>query len=256
MSEEDRNAWETGRYGSGPPPSGGSQLDAWQQGQAIKNLNDAELQRQAAAGSGSTFSPSAPTFPAGDPTAPSGGWSPSGGGTTLSGGGTTTSGGGLGCLLVPVLIILGLQLWVCLYPLSGLATLGSAVGVYLLLQSGLPKHPGAINSSAVVIAFIIALVVLVVTSRLEQRLGRRAAYRIPRHVVRLGLFGLAANMVFLNYGGRAFIRPSFAYIWRPFETPVQTAVVLGAIVGMHFLMWTDNGIRDTWHGLLEAIRLR
>ena len=249
MSEDDRKAWEAGRYGSGPPPSGGSQLDAWQQGQAIKNMTNAELQRQAAAGSGSTFSPSAPTFPTGDSTAPSGGWSP-------SGGGTATTGGGLGCLLVPVLIILGVQLWVCLYPLSGLATLGSAVGVYLLLQSGLPKHPDAINSSAVVAAFVVALVVLVVTSRFEQRLGRRAAYRIPRHVIRLGLFGLAANMLFLNYGGRALIGPGFAYIWRPFETPIQTAVVLGAIVGMHFLMWTDNGIRDTWHGLLEAIRLR
>lgn len=246
MSEDDRKAWEAGRYGSGPPPSGGSQLDAWQQGQAIKNMTDAELQRQAAAGSGSTFTPSFPTFPTGDPPAPGGGWAPSGGGTTLPGGGTATTGGGLGCLLVPVLIILGVQFWVCLYPLSGLATLGSAAGVYLLLQSGLPKHPGAINSSAMMLAFVVALVVLVVTSRFEQRLGQRAAYRIPRHVIRLGLFGLAANMLFFG----------FAYIWRPFETPIQTAVVLGAIVGMHFLMWTDNGIRDTWHGLLEAIRLR
>jgi len=230
-------------------------LDAWQQGQAIKNLNDAELQRQAAAGSGSTFTPSFPTLPTGGSTAPSGDWSPSDGGTTVPGG-DSTAGGGLGCLLVPVLIILGVQFWVCLYPLSGLATLGSAAGIYLLLQHGFPRHPGAVNSSAVVIAFVIALVVLVVTSRLEQRLGRRAAYRIPRHLIRLGLFGLAASMVFLNYGGRALIRPNFAFIWRPFETPIQTAAVLGAIVGLHFLMWTDNGIRDTWHGLLETVRLR
>lgn len=251
MSEEDRQAWEAGRYGSGPPPSGGSALDAWQQGQAQRNLNDAELQRQAQAGS----QPFAPSFPE-TPTAPSGGWSSSGGGSSTMGGGSAATGAGLGCLFVPVLIIFGVQFWALLYPLSGLATLGTAIGVYRLLEGGLPRTPQDASTNATTIALIAGLVVLWVTSRLEQRLGRHPAYRIPRHLVRLVLFGLAANLMLVNGTGSIFTRSGFAHLWRPFATPTQTAVVLGAIVGMHFLLWTDNMIRETWHGMLAIIRLR
>lgn len=251
MSEEDRQAWETGRYGSGPPPSGGSALDAWQQGQAQRNLNEAELQRQAQAGSDQTFTPGFPTAPA----APSGGWSSGGGSSTLSGGSAAT-GGGLGCLLVPVLIILSLQFWALLYPLSGLASIGTAIGVCLLVHGGIPRTPQDLSTNAITIGLVAGLVVLVVTSRLEQRLGRHAAYRVPRHLVRLVLFGLAANLMLVNGTGSIFTRSGFVHLWRPFATPTQTAVVLGAVVGMHFLLWTDNMVRETWHGMLEAIRLR
>jgi hypothetical protein len=259
LSEEEQKAWEAGRFGSGPPPSGGSALDAWQQGQAIRNLNEAELARQQqAAGSGQT-SALFPETPAA-PTAPSGGWSSSNAGTAV-GGGSAAGGGiaataGCGCLLIPVLLLLGVYCWVPLYPLSGAASIATAAGVYLVLQGRIPRTPLDVNSNALLIGVGAGLVVLWLTSRLEQRLGRHAAYRIPRHLVRLALFGLAANIWLLNQFGLGFARPGFAHLVRPFETPTQTAVFVGVVVGMHFVLWTDNVIRQTWHGMLEAVRLR
>jgi hypothetical protein len=56
--------------------------------------------------------------------------------------------------------------------------------------------------------------------------------------------------------GIGFLSPGFPRAWHPFRDPVEIAAALTAVVGMHFLMWTDNRVRDTWHGMLEAIRLR
>lgn len=249
MSEEEQKAWEAGRYGSGPPPSGGSALDAWQQGQATRNLNDAELARQQQAGSGGTFAQSLPETPA----APSGGWTSPVRGTGTGGGAATA---GCGCLLIPALLLLGVYCWVPLYPLSGAASIATAAGVYLVLQGRIPRTPLDVNSNVLLIGVGAGLVVLWLTNRLEQRLGRHAAYRIPRHLVRLALFGLAANIWLLNQFGLGFARPGFAHLVRPFETPTQTAVFAGVVVGMHFVLWTDNVIRQTWHGMLEAVRLR
>jgi hypothetical protein len=181
--------------------------------------------------------------------------------------------GVLGCLVVLVLLVVGgtllaplsslwtvvFPLWICLYPLSSLGTTASAIATYMVVQRTTPA-PGPLNLTALAWAFAAALAVLVVTSRLEHRLARRTTYRVFRHVLRLGLFGATASTLLLRYTGEAPVvpdrLPDLAQLWRALNSPVEIGMVLGVIVVMHFLLWTDNGIRRAWHGLLEVLRLR
>jgi hypothetical protein len=182
-------------------------------------------------------------------------------GTGSASGGSTVdaaaaSSAGIGCLLILVLASVGLYFWAALYPFSALASVAAGVSAYLLLHDRLPNahSPGIpLNANAVLAAFGVALVALWIASRLDHRLARRPVYRATRHVVRLGII---AVWVSVKLQGIGFLTPGFPRAWRPFQDPVEIGAALMAVVGMHFLMWTDNRVRDTWHGMLEAIRLR
>jgi hypothetical protein len=127
----------------------------------------------------------------------------------------------------------------------------------MVLRQALPRAPGPLNQDALVWALLVALVVFVVTSRLEHRLARHVTYRIPRHILGLGMFGLAACMLLLRYSGRVILLPGrlpdLARLCRALDDRVQIGVMLGVIVAMHFLLWTDNRILRAWDGVLEVL---
>jgi hypothetical protein len=272
MSEEDRQAWEAGRWG-GAPPSGGSEFDAWQRGNATRNWNPNPSPSTPSSSTPFTpFTPTLPSYPTA-PTAPMGDAPHSGSETWTPTGNTGAGRGALGCLFVLALLFFGgplfnlasgrwvgvLPLWVALYPGNSLSTVASGIGAYMLLQQKAPT-PGPINTNALLWALPVALVAFVVTSRLEHTLARGAAYRTFRHIVRLGIFGLGAQILVLQSSGQnLFPRrrpPDFARLWHGLSDPVGIGVTVAVVVGMHFLLWTDNPLRRFWHGALEALRLR
>jgi hypothetical protein len=250
--EERRRAEEAGRQGGAAPSN--QHLDDWQRGKSIADWNKAELARQQTQSSPPLFSAGDSTGSWGSSAGTTGSWSPGAGSGGSAINTSTATSSGAGCLLVPVLAILGFYFWPALYPFSALASLAGAAGTYLLLRNVLPATPEIpLNGNAAIAASVVALVVLWMTSRLDHRLARRPAYRIVRHMVRLGILAIAVS---IKLQGVAVLSTSFPRGWRPFADPVEGAIVLVVLVASHFLMWTNNAVRETWHGMLEAIRLR
>jgi hypothetical protein len=263
MSDEPSNphrAYMEGREGIGVHYPSGPQSNAYEEG---RRRREAEVAATSTSWSPIPTSSAGPTgFPTTYVT-----------GSALPAGGTT--GGALGLpiralgwlsVLLPlalVLLVLGprrgdallyfwvllVPLWVGLYPINGLAT----AGMYLWLSQAVPQQQATVN----VPAAAAALVVFVVTQRLEHQLARRPVYRIPRHVVRIGVIGLAAYAQLLRNQGHLLVDPLHLHVWRFLRNPVPVAiVVLGAVAVAHYLLWTDNGTRRAWHDLLAALRLR
>jgi hypothetical protein len=260
MSDEPPNphrAYMEGLQGRGPRPASGPLSNAWDEG---------DRQRRASAAGAEAFGSPAPASsaaPIGFPSSP--GARPAGGTVTEVSGRLAGILGWLTPLLLAALVLVALgprrgdalatlwvllvPLWVGLYPLNGLAT----AGTYLWLHQMLPQAPGAPN----VPAAAAALVVFVVTQRLEHRLARQAAYRVPRHLVRLSVFGLAAYAQLLRYQGHLLVDPVPLHVSRFLRNPTPVVVaVVGTVVVAHLLLWPDNRTRRGWHQLLEALHLR
>jgi hypothetical protein len=275
MSDEERKAYQSGLAGTGPPASGGSAWDAYIRGDAIRRETERRLRESTLGSGGGGFSPSgfssaqSPTgfSPSTGYSTPTGYGASAGYGGSAAGGGPLVSGTASRVLgWISVLTILGLiavaqgprlgenlyllfvllvPLWVGLYPINGLAT----AGTYLWLDRMLP-----LAGSAAVVG---AAVVFVLTHRLEHSLAQGARYRMGRHVFRLVLFGVAGYAQLLRYEGGVLVAPVAFHVWRFMQNPLRTlAVVLGTIVTVHVLVWSDNPIRARWHDILDALRLR
>jgi len=114
-------------------------------------------------------------------------------------------------------------------------------------------QPGSLNA----IAATVALVVFVATHRLEHHLARQAAYRVPRHLVRLGVFSLAVYAQLLRYQGHLLVAPIHLHVSRLLHNPTPVVVpIVGTVAVACLRLWTDNSTWRRWHRLLEALRLR
>jgi hypothetical protein len=277
MSDEERNAYQSGLAGTGPPASGGSAYSAWIMGDAIRRETQRRLEENAANSRAGASSASGFGGPQSSTFGPSTGYSPSAscGSPTADGGGGAADGGPMSettarvLSWVAVLAVLGLMaraqgprlgehlytlfvllvpLWVGLYPINGLAT----AGAYMWLDRMVPLPVGPVNAAAAG-----ALVVFVLTHRLEHSLARGTGYRVGRHVLRLLVFGAAAYAQLLRYERGYLVAPIAYHVWRFLQNPPRTLiVVLGTMAIVHFLTWTDNSMRARWHEILDLLRLR
>ena len=170
---------------------------------------------------------------------------------TYAGGGS----GGCAFLITNFLFVcLCWPLYTCLYPLA----VGAGAGVFFLTRPIfksiiLPIDPT--GDVAWVAAFFTGMVVLIKIGRREHRWARFAAYRIPRHFVRLAMIALMTSryVVGLNWiprRGEPIINLSFLVAPQYFVT---TAAV---VVGMNFLLWKGDRARRFWHARLEGIGMR
>jgi hypothetical protein len=148
------------------------------------------------------------------------------------------------------------EVWICLYPLSALAGLLTLTNGMPFLRSVLPASP-IIGPGlyAVVLGILAALVVLWNVSRLEHKLARYGAYRILRHLVRIPLLGIATVVAIEEAQGFPY-DPTPAGINRILKTPANLAIVVGAMVAAHFILWNWKAARAFWHRRLESAQLR
>jgi len=213
--------------------------------------------------------PTAPSAPVPQFNTPSWGAPlPAGGGAT-SGGVSygTYAAGPPGPHRILSLLLVGTlwMFWVCLYPLTAAAGL-LGVGVSAQALAALMAK-GVIPRNALILlgAYVVGVAVVVVMSRIEYRLAQILPFRIIRHVVRLGIFGLMTTALLpLFYGTpegnsateyftRFFSRPG--NVGRVLANPVNLAIVLAVIVAMHFFLW-KSGLNEFWHRRLSAIGLK
>lgn len=149
-------------------------------------------------------------------------------------------------------------LYVALYPIAGLAAGAAMIAAILLLQGVLPPQPGMPFN---VFVWLIALAAsgaaaVVVTRFVESRLAQNAAFRIARHVLRLALFGGMTLIVIQKATGIPSDTTMGVDFIKASATPINLAIVLGVVVGMHFLLWKGEGFRSFWHRRLEAVGAR
>jgi hypothetical protein len=147
------------------------------------------------------------------------------------------------------------EVWICLYPLSALAGLLTLTNAMPFLRGVLPPSP-VIGPGlyAVVLGIAAALIVLWNVSRLEHRLARSNVYRIPRHLARIPMLGIATVVAIEKWRGLPY-NPTPAAIRWILRTPANLAIVIGVMIGAHF-MWNWRSAREFWHRRLEGARLR
>ena len=118
----------------------------------------------------------------------------------------------------------------------------------------LPLDPTA-GDVALVAAFITGMVVVVKLGRREHRWARFAAYRIPRHFVRLALIALMTSRYVL---GLNWIPRPGEPIFNPIvlSVPRYGIIIAGVVVGMNFLLWKGDRARRFWHARLAGVGMR
>jgi hypothetical protein len=203
-----------------------------------------------------------PAWPSDTPTGNLGG----GGGvpsgyTGYSGGGAAYGGGvalapGSWPILSLILAPFVWKLWMCLYPLPALAGAATVFAGALAFKRFLPPQADStVNALAIATPFVLGLAVLIIMSRVDHRIGRYLAYRIPRHIVRLMLLGIVVVAGIQEAQGIVVYGPWPMANLRALGN-TEIAIVLAFLVGAHFLLWTNNFVRRTWNSRLAAIWLR
>jgi len=216
--------------------------------------------------------PTAPSAPVPQFNTPSWGTPlPAGGGGSTSGGTVNygaSAAGPPGPHRILSLLLVGTlwMFWVCLYPLTAVAGLLSAVYSAGALAALMAKGIIPRNGMLLLGAYVVGIAVVVVLSRVEYRLAQILPYRIIRHVARLGIFALLTIALLpLFYGApegntateyftRFFSRPGS--IGHVLANPVNIGIVLAVVAGMHFFLWKSKGLSDFWHRRLSAIGLK
>ena len=179
----------------------------------------------------------------------------SGGGYSggYSGGGIKVGGGFLSSL---VFVGFFWAVWVCLYPITAIAGYAALVFSTPLLRGWFPPDPKFhILPVAGLLAISTSSVLIAVLNRLELRLAKFAAYRIPRHVVRLVLLSALAITVIQKGLGIPFVGDPWTNLKRILSVPENMAGMAVILVGMHFLLWKGDKARAFWHRRLAAIWL-
>lgn len=192
-----------------------------------------------------------------------------GGGAVGTYGGGVAVGGGRNPLLSIAISLIMLpfvwMFWVCLYPLSAAAGLAAGVFTAPLAFRLMQLHSDEANVAAGM-GIIAAYIVIAVMSRIEFRMAKNIGYRVTRHVVRLVLFGVLAlpwiqAMVFDVAGGSEMryilgVLSHPAYLLTQMAIPRNLAIVLAVMVGMHFLLWKAERLRNFWHRRMMWIGLK
>jgi hypothetical protein len=149
-----------------------------------------------------------------------------------------------------------------LYPLTALA---GFVGGLIVARWSAPAFPGDANGG-MGIGIVAGYAVIVIMSRVEYKLAQQSIYRTPRHVLRLILFGALAipwiqAMVF-SAGGPSEARYILMMLTSPrlmllqLANPTNLMIVLTVVVGVHFLLWKAQRLRDFWHRRLRWLGLK
>jgi hypothetical protein len=183
---------------------------------------------------------------------------------TSAGGG----GSGLGGVLANIVISLVLValLWipmVCLYPLSALSGAAAGFGTFPIFARVLPPDG---RDVAAVLGIALGAITVFVMYRIELRLAERPAFRAARHVVRLVLLAVWAIPIIQLAMGATAPTTSTRYILAVVSSPAALAAFLkrprnlvlwvAAVAGLHFLLWSGQGIRRWWHRRLLFVGLR
>ncbi len=125
-----------------------------------------------------------------------------------------------------------------------------------LLRSLLPLSPfvGPYLYS-VAAATVLGAIVLWTASRFEHRLARSNFYRIPRHILRLGMIGWAVALAIQKSLGLSYdVRPSA--LLPLLQNHTNLAIVIGAVIASHFILWNWSWPREFWHQRMVGARLR
>lgn len=191
-----------------------------------------------------------------------------GGGVATYGGGAAVTGSGgpfLSIALSLIMMPLVWMFWICLYPLT--ATVGAIAGIFTVPVAFrvMSLHADEANVAAGM-GFIVGYIVVAVVSRIEYRMAKNIGYRVARHIVRLLLFGALAlpwiqAMVFDVAGGSEMryilgVLSHPSYLLAQMATPQGMAIVLAVMIGMHFLLWKAERVRNFWHRRLMWIGLK
>lgn len=146
--------------------------------------------------------------------------------------------------------------WVCLYPLSALTGALTFFYAYPFLLRFVPRSLLVGESLPVlIVGFGAAAVVLWNVSRFEHILAANQGFRIARQMVRLPLFGLLAILAIEKAHG---VRYNLAWplVSRILSIPQYLAIVIGAMVAAHFILWNWKSAREFWHRRLMGAQLR
>lgn len=224
MAQDDYNK---GLYGTGRPSNQQGWAD-WQRGQHDKAARDALEQKRR----DNLYNPgrNAPNFA---PVRPSAG-----------------GGSGLGGVAIFLLLAgCGSAVMALLYPLG-------AAAVALTYLTGRGLWGDASGAVSTLVPAIPALVVLIVSSRIEQRLGRHGWYRALRHLLRLLLLAVAVVGIYL--AGTGATQPASIVEFSAWIRlhPGLLATVAVTLLAAHFLLWKATRLREAWHRLLERSYLR
>jgi hypothetical protein len=203
-----------------------------------------------------------PAWPSYEPPANTGGGGAAQTGYTgYSGGGVGVGGGtavapGSWPILSLILVPFVWKLWMCLYPLPALAGFATVfAGAFAFNRFMPPQADSTMRLLATGAPYVLGLAVLIVMSRVDHRIGRYLAYRLPRHIVRLALLALLVIAGIQEAQGIVVYGPWPMANLRALQNS-DIAIVVVVLVAMHFLLWTNNFIRRIWQSRLAAIGLR
>jgi hypothetical protein len=180
----------------------------------------------------------------------------------------TGGGGALSIIIINFIVAFFIVaiLWipmVCLYPLTGTATIATWLVTKPILTGVLPAEAGDVPAA---LAYLIAAVVAGVMIRVESRLAQSMGYRLPRHVVRMVLLAIwSIPIIQLTMGAEAPTSSTayiFAVVTQPgamlqfLMSPLNFGIWVAVVVGLHFLIWKAEGVRRFWHRRLVWIGLK
>ena len=162
------------------------------------------------------------------------------------GGSPNVEGLGTGCLLVflapltPLLLPLGFLAWMCLYPLSAAAALGAwLAGAWLVTDAHSRQVLQVSDLARLAIPLIAALVVMILATMLDQRLGRHMLYRVPRHFARLLCFGGMAGIGYVAMT-RSHLLETPGETFGALARPDGIMLVVAAMTVAHFILWPNH----------------
>jgi hypothetical protein len=226
----DLNSRQAGESGLNLPAGGN--LDDWQAGKSIRDWNNAELERQRAAGS--VPLPGAPTTPVSQPP-----FSPFGRNAGPVQNSPYARGNPFGSIVGLLLLIFvgaplyrySIPLWACLYPAAGLIV-GAIWLIGFVWSSGNSLLTG---SGHLVFPSIFAFIAAWPLTMIDQGLAvRRMGYWVARHLVRLALIG-----VWVLYCLSIPIKPppnAVPQIPDLVVNPQRLCLALAGMVVMHFFL--------------------
>jgi len=249
---------EDGR--TGQPFRSGGNLNDWIIGDSLRKHNEYMTRANAAP-------PSIPSPWSDPPALASGGWS--GAPSPTSSGDwegfpgrdftpPTVTGVELrGCLFSLIALVAGPVFWPILYPFSVAAAFAGAVGSAALVYRFAPNPLDPRLGLLWLVPLLVLLVSLVIASRIDHKLAPNLGYRIARHIARLALVGALTWYMVGDKSNPLRTGTSLLDLLRHAAAePVRLALAVGAVVGVHFLLWNARSLRSKWHEHLEAFRLR
>ena len=179
-----------------------------------------------------------------------------------------SGGSPLGAILANIIfsLVLVALLWIpmiCLYPLTALAGLATGFATFQVLGRVLPADGGDV---AAVAGFVVGAVAVLIVYRFENRWAEQQGFRRIRHLVRMVLLAVWAIPIIQLSTGTTAPSTSTRYIlavmsspraWGSFlARPANLALWIAVVIGLHMLIWWNDGARRFWHRRLLFVGLK